>query len=81
MKKIFKKINLPHKWFKKLEILDVAFQPIININTAETYGVEALLRNYQEIGFQSIFSLLDKVYKEKNFTKHLRCFRTCRTRE
>jgi len=58
------KNNLPKKWLKNLEILDVAFQPILNINTGKIFGVEALLRNFQEVGFTSIFSLFDEVYKD-----------------
>jgi diguanylate cyclase (GGDEF)-like protein len=56
--------KLPPVWLKNLEALDIAFQPIINIHTARTYAVEALLRNYQDIGFKTIFDLFDQVYKE-----------------
>ena len=56
------KNDLPQIWIDKLEILDIAFQPIVNIHTGEIYGVEALLRNYQEVGFKSIFSLFDELY-------------------
>jgi EAL domain-containing protein (putative c-di-GMP-specific phosphodiesterase class I)/GGDEF domain-containing protein len=58
------KNELPKKWLNNLEILDIAFQPIINIHTGKIFAVEALLRNYQEVGFASIFSLFDQVYKE-----------------
>lgn len=58
------KNNLPKKWLKNLEILDVAFQPILNIHTGKIFGVEALLRNFQEVGFTSIFELFDEVYKD-----------------
>lgn len=47
--------KLPKTWLNNLEVLDIAFQPIINIHTGKTYAVESLLRNYQEIGFDSIF--------------------------
>lgn len=57
--------QLPHEWYIKLEILDIAFQPILNIHTGKIFAVEALLRNYKEVGFESIFSLFDEVY-EKN---------------
>lgn len=57
--------ELTQCWKNNLEILDVAFQPIININTGKLYGVEALLRNFQDVGFKSIFSLFDTVYNEK----------------
>ncbi len=58
------KTKLSKKWLDNLEILDVAFQAIVNIHTGEIYAVEALLRNYQEAGFKSIFSLFDTVYQE-----------------
>lgn len=58
------KNELPKKWLNNLEILDIAFQPIINIHTGKIFAVEALLRNYQEVGFVSIFSLFDQVYKD-----------------
>jgi len=56
--------KLPDNWLKRLEKLDIAFQPILNIHTGKTYAVEALLRNYEEIGFKSIFSIFDRVYQE-----------------
>ena len=56
--------ELSKKWLSNLEVLDVAFQPIINIHTGRIFGVEALLRNFQDIGFVSIFSLFDAVYEE-----------------
>jgi len=56
--------SLPHKWERILEQLDIAFQPILNIHTGKTYAVEALLRNFKEAGFESIFSIFDEVYKE-----------------
>ena len=58
------KIKLPQTWIDNLEILDIAFQPIVNIHTGKIHAVEALLRNYQEVGFRSIFALFDAVYKE-----------------
>ena len=56
--------SLTNEWLKRLDILDVAFQPILNINTGKTYAVEALLRNFRDIGFKSIFDLFDTVYQE-----------------
>lgn len=58
------KNDLPKKWVNNLKILDVAFQPILNIHTGKIFGVEALLRNYQDVGFSSIFDLFDEVYKD-----------------
>lgn len=56
--------TLPPKWVKNLEILQIAFQPILNIHTGKTYAVEALLRNFKALGFESIFALFDQVYQE-----------------
>ena len=56
--------ELTQIWLERLEVLDIAFQPILNINTGKIYAVEALLRNVEDAGFKSIFSLFDKVYKE-----------------
>ena len=56
--------TLTKTWIDKLEILDIAFQPILNIHTGKIYAVEALLRNFQEVGFKSIFALFDSAYKE-----------------
>jgi diguanylate cyclase (GGDEF)-like protein len=56
--------RLPSLWLKNLEQLDIAFQPIVNIHTAKTYAVEALLRNYQDIGFQTIHELFDHISHE-----------------
>ncbi|MDQ1268053.1 MAG: hypothetical protein QG560_696, partial [Campylobacterota bacterium] len=58
------KNSLPKKWVQNLKILDVAFQPILNIHTGKIFAVEALLRNYKEVGFDSIFDLFDEVYKD-----------------
>ena len=58
------KNELPKRWIENLKILDIAFQPILNIHTGDTFGVEALLRNYQDIGYKTIFELFDDVSRE-----------------
>ncbi|MGE4396108.1 MAG: GGDEF domain-containing protein [Sulfurimonas sp.] len=58
------KLELPKKWILNLKTLDVAFQPIVNIHTGKIFAVEALLRNYKEVGFNSIFELFDEVYED-----------------
>ncbi|MBA3026497.1 MAG: GGDEF domain-containing protein [Sulfurimonas sp.] len=55
--------NLSKLWRENLELLDFAFQPILNTHTGKIFAVEALLRNYENIGYKSIFSLFDDVYK------------------
>lgn len=52
------------QWEKIIETLDFAFQPIIDINTKEIYGVEVLLRNYEEVGFDAISIVFDRAYEE-----------------
>lgn len=52
------------QWEKIIETLDFAFQPIIDINTKEIYGVEVLLRNYEEVGFDAISKVFDRAYEE-----------------
>ncbi len=56
--------KLSQIWKERLDILDIAFQPILNINTGEIYAVEALLRNHLDAGFKSIFDVFDTTYKE-----------------
>ena len=56
--------KLPEIWLERLESLDIAFQPILNIHSGKIFAVEALLRNFRDIGFKSIFELFDTVYKE-----------------
>lgn len=56
--------KLPNRWVEHITALDVAFQPILNIHTGEIYGVEALLRNYEDIGFKTIFSVFDKAFDD-----------------
>jgi len=47
-----------------LEVLDVAFQPIVDIHSGITFGVEALLRGTDTLGYESIFSFFDRLYEE-----------------
>lgn len=51
-------------WEESIKILDFAFQPIIDSYTGRLYGVEALLRNYEEAGFESINRVFDRAYEE-----------------
>jgi diguanylate cyclase (GGDEF)-like protein len=58
---------LVKKWkdYKEfVEKIDFAFQPIVNIHNGMCYGVEALLRNQENIGFSSIGALFDRAFKE-----------------
>lgn len=45
-------------------IIDHAFEPIVNIHTGATFGYEALLRNYQAAGFETIWEFFESAYTE-----------------
>ncbi len=47
-----------------LEILDVAFQPVVDIHSGAIFGVEALLRGTDTLGFESIAAFFDRLYEE-----------------
>lgn len=49
-------------WTQRLEILDFAFQPIVNIHTGIAYGYEALLRGYSKAGFSTIMEVFDTAH-------------------
>ena len=47
-----------------LDVLDIAFQPIVDIHSGELFGVEALLRGTDTLGFGSIESFFDRLFEE-----------------
>lgn len=51
-------------WLSRIEDLDFAFQPIVNIHTGMCYGYEALLRNFAAAGFSSIGEVFDLAHEE-----------------
>lgn len=53
------------KWMSILQSVDLAFQPIVDINSGKLYAVESLLRNYREAGFNSIDDFFDTAYDEQ----------------
>ena len=56
---------LDKTWLHIIANIDFAFQPIVDINSGKTVAYEALLRNYKEVGFDSIDSFFDTAYDEK----------------
>ncbi len=56
---------LSKKWTRIVEFLDYSYQPIVNTQTGKLYAVEALLRNVNRAGFQSIDSLFNNAYKNE----------------
>ena len=54
------------RWHNIVQILDFAFQPIVNIHTGGCVRCcEALLRRYQEAGFASIQDVFNTAYHER----------------
>ena len=45
--------------------LDFAFQSIVNINTGETYAVEALIRNTNKLVYDTLQDIFDDLYEKK----------------
>ncbi len=54
--------ELEHTWIDHLDRLKIAFQPIVSLHSGKIYGVEALLRGVEEIGFDSIGDFFDQAY-------------------
>ncbi|MBN1932267.1 MAG: EAL and GGDEF domain-containing protein [Desulfobacterales bacterium] len=52
------------KWICRLNKLDFAFQPIVNIYTGNAFGFEALLRYHTSAGFVSIDHIFDQAYEQ-----------------
>lgn len=55
---------LSSSWIERIEILDFAFQPILVAESGGLYGVEFLLRNFREAGFEEINDVFDRAYEE-----------------
>ncbi|MDO9207178.1 MAG: GGDEF domain-containing protein [Sulfuricurvum sp.] len=47
-----------------LNVLDIAFQPIVDIHSGTIFGVEALLRETDTLGFETIHSFFDRLYED-----------------
>jgi diguanylate cyclase (GGDEF)-like protein len=45
-------------------VLDIAFQPIVDIHTGRVFGFEALTRNVQALGFQSPTDFFDRCFDD-----------------
>lgn len=57
-------VNILKEFDNKIEILTHAYQPIVNIHNGIVMGVESLLRNYKEAGFESINEIFDYAFIE-----------------
>lgn len=52
-----------HPFYERyLDILDIAFQPIVDIHSGQVFGVEALLRETDTLGYATIHSFFDHLY-------------------
>lgn len=65
-----------HPFYERyFDILDIAFQPIVDIHSGITFAVEALLRGTDVLGYVSIASFFDHLYENNilyTFDLHLR---------
>lgn len=48
-----------------IDKLDFAFQPIVNTNTGKIFAVEALIRNVEDLGYESIYDFFTTLTKNK----------------
>jgi len=47
------------RWRKVMAKLDAAFQPIVNLDTGQRFGVEILVRGWEDAGFPSVEALIE----------------------
>lgn len=53
-----------HSFYERyFDVLDIAFQPIVDIHSGVTFGVEALLRGTDVLGYINIESFFDHLYE------------------
>ena len=53
-----------HPFYERyFDVLDIAFQPIVDIHSGVTFGVEALLRGTDVLGYVNIESFFDHLYE------------------
>lgn len=56
---------LPPKWQLIMNMLRHVFQPIVNIHSGQTYGLEALIRGFEEFKFTSIEHMLSEAKRDR----------------
>lgn len=52
-------------WRRRLDAVNYAFQPIVNIHTGVCYGYEALLRQVPDAGFDTIADFFDQAHRDR----------------
>jgi len=65
-----------HDWQKIADGIYHDYQPIVSINSGETYGFEALLRGWQKFSFGSIEELFDAAHAQGQLNSLDRSLRT-----
>lgn len=53
------------EWLDKINLLTFVFQPIVDLKGNRIYGFEALLRNYEDIGFHAVYEIFDLAFEQK----------------
>jgi len=56
--------TLPEIWQERINVMEHAFQPIVNPLSGSLFAVECLLRGYEKAGFGNIFEVFDTAYDE-----------------
>src|SRR5262249_29528415 len=57
-------VRLPGQWASIVARIEHAFQPIANTQSGLTFGLEALMNNYRDVGFASPEDLLEAAYND-----------------
>ena len=57
-------VRLPGQWASIVAKIEHAFQPIANTQSGLTFGLEALMSNYRDVGFGSPEDLLEAAHND-----------------
>lgn len=56
-------VPLPPRWLLVVEKLEMALQPLASIHSSRCIGMEALMRGYDRVGYESAQALLNEAYQ------------------
>lgn len=56
--------TLPEIWQERINVMEHAFQPIVNPLSGSLFAVECLLRGHDKAGFEDIFEVFDTAHEE-----------------
>src|SRR5258707_1253366 len=62
-------------WNQVLDLLDFAFQPVVNIHSGVCFGYECLMRKFDLAGFATPHALLDRAFSEQMLSFVEQCLR------